>query len=214
MTLASFILAFILWMDPLMNHINDEDPFTRVERLKEISSDIASVCSDPNQKPIFSGPNARLKTCLLIASVARSESGFKYSIDSGKETGDGGRSICIMQVQHGKNELLHPPIDRLKDRKVCIAAGLNVLRTSKCNDGTDLTQMLRAYVNGSCNPLDDPKKDAVVVRTATADAAGYALFIKQNKRLPQFKELSVTREQDAENVATAEPNANVEKVQN
>ena len=187
MSLESFILAFILWMDPLMKHVNEEDPAVRLERLKAIAADISTVCNDQKEKPVFEGKDARLKTCMLLASIAYSESGFKESVDSGLERGDGGRSVCIMQVQHGQNDVSHPPLEKLKDRKTCIRAGLNVLRSSKCNNGSDVNQMLRGYVSGSCEPFDNPKKDAVVLKTAASDAAGYSGFIRSHKVLPKVK---------------------------
>lgn len=185
MNLTSFILAFMLWMEPLMNHIREEDPSVRLERYKAIAADIAEVCQDPSESPVFDGSNGRLKTCILIASIARNESGFKASIDAGKERGDGGRSVGIMQVQHGQKGSINFTLDELKDRKTNIRAGLKILRAVKCNNGSNMDSMLRAYVSGSCTPLEDPKKDAVVLRTSIADAAGYTAFMRQHKVLPK-----------------------------
>lgn len=186
MTLESFILAFILWMEPLMKNVASEDPSIRLERYKAIAADIAEVCSDPTEAPVFNGPNARIKTCMLIASIAHNESGFKHSIDSGIERGDGGRSVGIMQVQHGQKGKLAFTLDQLKDRKTNIKAGLAVLRNSKCNSGTDMNNMLRGYVNGSCTPLEDPKRDAIVLKTSIADAAGFVNYFKQYKVIPKI----------------------------
>lgn len=187
MNLTSFILAFMLWMEPLMKHSSEEDPSLRLERYKAIAADIAEVCQDPSESPVFDGDNGRLKTCMLIASIARNESGFKESIDLGTERGDGGKSVGIMQVQHGQKGSINFTLEELKNRKTNIRAGLKILRAVKCNNGSNMDSMLRAYVSGSCTPLDDPKRDSVVLKTSMADASGYVAFMKQHRILPKVK---------------------------
>lgn len=188
MNLESFILAFILWMDPLVKHIEHEDPSARLERLKAISADMAEVCQDPKEAPVFDGDSGRIKTCMLLASIAYNESGFKLSVDNGTDRGDGGRSVCIMQVQHGQNGKMKYTASDLLDRKTCIRAGLKVLRASKCNDGSDMANMLRGYVNGSCKEHEDPKKDKIIAETSLADARGFINYINKFKKLPKIKE--------------------------
>ena len=131
MSLESFILAFILWIDPVVRHTAYEDPSARLERLKAISADMATVCQDPDEAPVFPGKDGRVKTCMLLASIAFNESGFKESVDNGTERGDGGKAVCIMQVQTGQEGELNYTREQLHDRKTCIRAGLKVLRASK-----------------------------------------------------------------------------------
>jgi hypothetical protein len=184
MSLESFILAFILWLDPLVKHTSHEDPSVRLERLKAIAADMATVCQDPEESPVFEGNNARVKTCMLLTSIAYNESGFLESVDIGKNRGDGGKSVCIMQVQQGQDGDLHYTAEQLADRKTCIRAGLKILRRSKCNKGTNVSEMLKGYVSGTCKPTDDPNKDKKIAHTAALDARGYVTYMERMKIIP------------------------------
>jgi len=198
MSFESLILAFILWTDPTVKHALTEDPSARLERLQSIASDITSVCTDPSEAPVFDGEDGRIKTCLMIASIAYNESGYKKSVDFGEQKGDSGRSVCLMQVQTGQKGSINYTAEQLKDRKTCLRAGLNVLRGSKCNSGSDPSSMLRAYVSGTCGTNLDPKKEKAIAATAANDARAYVNFMRQfshllkkvDKKSPQSEESS------------------------
>lgn len=183
MSFESLILAFMLWTDPTIKHAQWEDPSARLQRLQSIASDIAEVCKDPNEQPVFDGENARIKTCLMMASIAFNESGYKRSVDLGDQKGDSGRSVCLMQVQAGQNGSVNYTHEQLKDRKTCLRAGLNVLRYSKCNGGSDPSTMLRGYVSGKCGTNEDPKKEASIAKAARNDAGAYIRFMDKFKNL-------------------------------
>lgn len=184
MSLESFILAFILWMDPLVKHVAHEDPAIRLERLKAIATDMATVCQDPEESPVFDGAHGRVKTCMLLASIAYNESGYLESVDSGKVRGDGGKAVCLLQVQQGQDGALRYTAEQLADRKTCIRAGLKILRASKCNQGTNVRDMLRGYVSGSCKSHTDPVTEKRISHTAALDARGYTNYMERIKTIP------------------------------
>lgn len=186
MDLSSFMLAAILFIDPMHHHWADEDPTVRLDRISSMASDFAEVCQDPSETPVFDGPDGRIKTCVLLASIAKNESGnFKDSIDKGDERGDGGHSVCIMQINLTGNKN-YTEDELLGDRKKCIRAGLHTLRNSSCHK-TDIGEMLRSYVSGSCDHYEDePKKEAAITKTARADAAGFTHFFNSFKKLPKI----------------------------
>jgi hypothetical protein len=173
----------MLWIDPTIKHASWEDPSARLQRLQSIASDIAEVCKDQNEVPVFDGEHGRIKTCLMMASIAFNESGYKKSVDFGEQKGDSGRSVCVMQVQAGQKGPINYTHEQLKDRKTCLRAGLRVLRYSKCNNGSDPSAMLRGYVSGRCEVNEDPEKEKSIASTARNDARAYVKFMENYKNL-------------------------------
>jgi hypothetical protein len=52
-------------------------------RLESIASDVATVATDGGEKSAFAGPLGRVKSALLLSSVASMESGFQKFVDDG-----------------------------------------------------------------------------------------------------------------------------------
>lgn len=68
--------------------------------------------------PVFAGPSGMQRTRALVVAVAYRESTFRLSA-----VGDGGHSVCAMQVWGGSRELL-------TDADACVREGLRRLRAS------------------------------------------------------------------------------------
>jgi hypothetical protein len=73
------------------------------------------VLSSP---PLFRGDETREKTLALAVAVAYRESGFVADA-----VGDGGHSVCAMQIYDGPKSLLSDPA-------ACVETGLRMLRQS------------------------------------------------------------------------------------
>lgn len=92
----------------------------------------AVVASEP---PIFDGPDGRQRSAALLVAVAWYES--KFQLDA---VGDGGRSVCAMQIFYGKRALL-------RDADACLRTGYRMLRASAraCP-----SHPVAVYARGSC----------------------------------------------------------------
>jgi len=175
--LMNWLVAFMLAKAPLTRpHYIPEAKETVEEgqvRYESIAADIAEVLKD--EKPLFKGPDGKLRTSALILSVMFHESGFRRDVDLGLgklSKGDNGNSVCLMQLNIGKgktmkwNKVLNRPAypadpkedleegwtakEVLADRKKCIRAGLRLLRLSFGSCGPNPKDWLRIYASGNC----------------------------------------------------------------
>lgn len=128
------------------------------ERYESIAKDLAEVVYDPAEKPLFSGPNGRAKTALVLLAISNYESGgYRRDVDFNKgklARGDGGKSWCMMQILLGtpnsegktRRRVIVTPgggyewttdptkgwggEDLIEDRKKCFRTGLSMARVS------------------------------------------------------------------------------------
>ena len=167
-----------VWSPPGKSYFPDaqEEEQDAIKRYKDIAVDVFSVAFDPEESPLFKGPNGRSKTAALLLSVANMESAFRKDVDFGigsHAKGDGGQSWCLMQVQLGvavngktKNRISlnkdsftvnSDPAswggeDLIADRKKCIRAGLHIMRSSFIMCASlPVEEKLAAYASGSCS---------------------------------------------------------------
>lgn len=73
-------------------------------RYDSIAQDAIEVVFDPNEKPVFSGPYARIKTLEVMLATSFFESGWRKDVDFGEgkhSKGDGGGSWCLNQINLG-----------------------------------------------------------------------------------------------------------------
>lgn len=148
---------------------------TKIEaeaRYESIAQDIQTVISE--EEPLFKGPQGRIKTASVILSIMFHESGFRKDVDlgAGKQAkGDGGNSVCMMQLNIGKGRTfswntkkLRPALpadppdevmegwtakDVLADRKKCIRAGYRIIKLSfGATSGLPALEWLRVYASG------------------------------------------------------------------
>ncbi len=160
--LITYLLTAMLAWAPPSDHdyyAPREDTTTRYE---SIAHDIAEVSLDPNEPPLFGGPEGRAQTALLVSSIAFYESGgYRRDVDIGvghKSRGDGGRSWCIMQINLGDGATPEhwTGRDLVQDRKKCIRAGLTKIRESfmLCH-ALPLSDRLSGYTTGKCAADED-----------------------------------------------------------
>lgn len=171
-------MAFMLAKAPLdrPTYIKEakETQEEKRDRYEQIATDIAEVLK--TERPLFKGPDGKIKTSSVILSVMFHESGFRRDVDLGigkMAKGDHGNSVCMMQLNIGQGKTTKwnvvqdrpaypndPPAevedgwtakDVLADRKKCIRAGLRLLRLSfgACS-ALPQKDWLRVYASGSC----------------------------------------------------------------
>ena len=172
------VKKIVSWSPPGVNFYPDakETKEEAIERYTSIASDAIQTAFDPNEAPVFGGPNGRIRTVALILSVAMAESGFRKDVDLGigkHAKGDNGRSWCLSQIQlgvstNGKTKtriaLNNDKVqfttnsddiggeDLVKDRKKCFRVSLRMMRQSfgACSR-LPTEERLASYASGSCS---------------------------------------------------------------
>jgi hypothetical protein len=159
--IAYLLAAMVTWSPP-----GDHDYYERreetLERYAAIARDVAEVALDPAEAPLFGGPQGRVQTGLLLASVAFYESGgYRRDVDLGigkKARGDSGRSWCLMQINLGDGMTAErwSGRDLVLDRQKCLRVGLRRMRESfdMCK-GEVFVDRLSGYTTGRCTADDD-----------------------------------------------------------
>jgi hypothetical protein len=82
--LTGYLLAAMMAWMPVRNHARIEAADVTEARYEQIATDIAQIALDPDEAPLFPGEDGRVKTGLLLLSVAFHESGFRGDVDAGK----------------------------------------------------------------------------------------------------------------------------------
>ena len=142
------LTAMVTWAPPR----TDAD----LARYKSIASDIETVAYDPSEEPIVAGPDGRARTALLLASTAYDESFFRADVDDGSARGDGGRSVCVMQVwvNEGRTREGWTAPELIADREKCVRAALHIVRGSmawcRWSRGLSGGDLLGGYTHGKC----------------------------------------------------------------
>lgn len=138
-----------------------ETPEEKFQRFGEIAWAITTVAYDPDETPAFGGPWGRAKTAALLARVAFKEGGYHKDVDTGERAGDGGQSVCNMQVRFWKGAETTiegwTKEDVAQDRLKCFREGLRRVRSSlvTCAKLLHEEDRLSAYTTGSCQD-DEP----------------------------------------------------------
>lgn len=187
---TAWVLSFIIVAAPPGRKIYyPEGQETRAEaemRYRDITRDVIEVVYDPNEKPLFKGPNGRARTVSVVLSVMLHESSFMKHVDYniGKYArGDQGKSWCLMQIKidNSRNRTMRwnrvknrPPVwndppeeidegytgdELIADRKLCIREGMKILRLSfgACSK-YPLNERLRNYASGTCEKGGEASK--------------------------------------------------------
>ena len=151
-----------------------ESPEAGMAQYEQIAADVETVIR--SEKPLYKGPDGKLRTTMVVLSTMLYESNFRYDVDYGigpSGKGDNGRSVCMMQINLGQGRsiswnVVHDraamptdptyEIERgwtakelLADRQKCIRTGLRYIRMSfaSCHHMPE-QDWLRAYVSGAC----------------------------------------------------------------
>ena len=175
---------FIVWMVAFMTQFSPPGGPTWVAEAKEskteaearyedIAKDIQTVVSE--EEPLFKGAYGRIRTASVILSIMFHESGFRKDVDLGLgklAKGDGGNSVCMMQLNIGKGRTFawntkklrpalpaDPPDEVMAgwnqkeisaDRKKCIRAGYRIIKISfGAGRSLPMLDWLRVYASGS-----------------------------------------------------------------
>ena len=137
-SLVAYLVAAMIGWVPLHAHTPSESIDDARDRYESIARDVVSVAFDESESPVFSGPEGRTQTALLMLSVASYESGYRKKVDDGRRLGDHWHSYCLMQVRVGTGVTREgwTGRDLVTDRRLCFRAGLHILRSSfgACRD--------------------------------------------------------------------------------
>ena len=100
--LAWYVLnAMMSWVTESA-HAYYEKPAVTDARYINIALAIAEVALDPNQEPLFDGEDGRLRTALVLASIASHESKFVANVVNCRTSGDNGLAWGPWQTHSGK----------------------------------------------------------------------------------------------------------------
>jgi hypothetical protein len=147
---AYFVAAMTAWI-PVRAHLSP--PEDTIARYESIARDAATVAFDEAEQPLFSGPEGRVRTALLMLSIASFESSYQRAVDIGDGRGDHGNSYCLMQIQVGDGTTREGWTGRqlVTDRTKCFRAALHILHGSfyVCRN-LPIEDRMSAYATGRC----------------------------------------------------------------
>jgi hypothetical protein len=101
MDLTTYLLTAMLAWVPAKAHQARETADATQARYASIASDVAIVASDPAEPPLFQGSDGRVRTALLLLSVAYWESAFRPDVDGGRckpPECDNGHAFTLWQL--------------------------------------------------------------------------------------------------------------------
>lgn len=142
--LALYVLTAMNSWVPESDHSYYEKPAITDARYFSIAMAIAEVALDPNQEPLFQGDGGRVRTALVLASIASHESKFVSAVVNCRKAGDNGLAWGPYQTHSGK-------IRTCKNLKDATAIALGMARHSmeSCKK-MPLLEQLSVYTNGHC----------------------------------------------------------------
>ena len=146
------------------HYVMKETTQEALDRYESIARDAEEVVFSQDEKPIFDGPSARVKTLAVMLAIDSYESGFRKDVDIGKTRGDSGNSVCLAQINLGGGTVSVKQDgtieygakdgwtgkDLVTDRKKCFRVQLAVLRSSFACQNSDQNGKLMLYASGSC----------------------------------------------------------------
>lgn len=181
--LAKAILAVLLSKSPAEQAgtyetwpENRETPAEKRERFEAKADAIAEV--------VLAHPRVKDPewAASLVAAVQWHEGGLTKHVDTGEGAharGDGGQSVCGMQVRVGKGQTAEgwKAEDLLADQRKCITAGLNLIMRSmpRCKEQPD--GQLATYAGGNC-------REKAVAASATRMRTAREFLLKLRQARP------------------------------
>src|SRR5205823_6059111 len=82
--LTTYLLSAMLSWMPARNQQHRETADAAQARYETIAADVAATALDPNEPPVYQGPDGRVKTALVLLSLAFWESAFRVDVDRGQ----------------------------------------------------------------------------------------------------------------------------------
>jgi hypothetical protein len=143
--LSNYIFAAMVSWVPVSDHAYYEKQEETIARYHDIANTIAEVALDPTREPMFAGDDDEIKTALLLASIASSESFFRKSVDDCKVSGDNNLAWGLWQT-HASKKLV------CSNRKAAAIVALDMAKDSlnSCKSFPLLDRM-SVYTDGSCH---------------------------------------------------------------
>lgn len=175
--LATYIFAAMISWVPIDNHTFYEKPEITVARYHDIANSIVEVALDPEIEPLFAGEDGRIKTALLLASVASSEGFFRKDIDTCKIGGDHGLAWGLWQT-HASKKLV------CSNRKAAIIIALDMMRQSftACKK-FEVSDRMSVYTDGQCHA--NWKRSRFKMNRATSYLSNHKLEIENEQYTSQ-----------------------------
>jgi hypothetical protein len=145
--LATYIFSAMISWVPLSNHIFTGESVENITaRYELIAETVEKTALDPNREPLIVGEDGRIKTALLLASIASFESQYGRDVVSCKRVGDNGVAYGPWQTHiYNKNEAKKD----CTDLNVMISLAYDMIRSSfdHCQ-GVVLADKLTIYTSG------------------------------------------------------------------
>jgi hypothetical protein len=143
--LATYIFTAMASWVPISDHTYYEKPEITTVRYHEIANTIAEVALEPETKPIFEGDDGRIKTALILASIASSEGFFRQDVDNCKVGGDNNQAWGLWQTHASKKQVC-------SSRTVAAHIALDMIHTSfmECKN-FKVMDRLSIYTDGKCH---------------------------------------------------------------
>lgn len=141
--LAIYLLGAAKAFYPVSNHNYHEMSSITEARYERFSEDIAELVLDPSTEPLFAGVDGRVKTGLLLVSLASFESRFIGDVMSCKKLGDNGLAAGPFQSHQNKTKVC-------SSYKGAALVAISMVRNSfhVCHNLT-LDKQLSAYTDGN-----------------------------------------------------------------
>lgn len=142
--LALYLLdAMTAWI-PKTKHSYYEKVSATEDRYIDLAFAIAKVALDPNQEPLFDENDGRIKTALLLASIASYESQFNERVTNCYQPGDHGLAWGPFQTHSNRKKTCSS-----FENATIIALGMARQSIKACKNFPILDR-LSAYTNGHC----------------------------------------------------------------
>jgi hypothetical protein len=134
--LVTYLFAAMVAFVPLSQHAYYEKTADTEARYAAIAADVAELALDETEAPVFKGELGRVKTALLMTSIASYESHFDARTDRGISVragdNDNGKAVGLWQTH------LYPPLlpegwtraELAADRKKAARYALRMVRES------------------------------------------------------------------------------------
>jgi len=131
----------VSWV-PIASHVMEKKDIT-IERYHSIADTIAKASME--EPPLFKGKDAEVRTALVLASIASSESFFIANIDNCKISGDKGKAWGLWQTHAPKAKVC-------ESREAAIKIAIDMVRTSFTQCASyNLLDRLSIYTDGECH---------------------------------------------------------------
>lgn len=151
MTMMELVLGAMMALTP--SQWRPQEGSERSQTYREIAQDIVMAVENPLGELPFDGPAAKEASAVLLAAIARSESGFDPRVRNCTRRGDHGRSISVFQLMDG------PSRGGYSEREICtnpqLAAKLALEVLGWYKDLGSSLLMLQGYAAGGPFTVSD-----------------------------------------------------------